>query len=273
MARGEITRSKGRQSGDGASTGGGSSRANGAGDDPLGPVEADAEANVDESEGIAADDGGYGGSDDGVIASENGAETEDAADEAPSDETAGMASAAGTADEDPAETEEWLESLRYVLESKGPERVSYLLSVLEEKAHRAGVELPFSATTPYINTIPADKQPVYPGNREIERRIKSIIRWNAMAMVVRANKEHPGIGGHISTYASAATLYEVGLQPFLPRQGRQFFRRPDLFPRAQLARHLFPGVSGRPAERRATEKFPPGIGPRRRPVARIRIPG
>ena len=89
-------------------------------------------------------------------------------------------------DVDPAETAEWLESLQYVLSTKGPERVRYLLSVLDETAYRHGVELPFSHTTPYMNTIPADRQPVYPGNREIERRIKSIIRWNAMAMVVRA---------------------------------------------------------------------------------------
>ena len=74
------------------------------------------------------------------------------------------------------------------LENQGPERVSYLLGELSEAAHREGVELPFTANTPYINTIPADKQPPYPGNREIERRIKSIIRWNAMAMVTRANK-------------------------------------------------------------------------------------
>ncbi|MEK6270381.1 MAG: pyruvate dehydrogenase (acetyl-transferring), homodimeric type [Planctomycetales bacterium] len=118
-------------------------------------------------------------------------------------------------DIDPAETAEWLESLRYVLEQKGPERVSYLLSVLEEQAHRKGIDLPFTANTPYLNTIPVDKQPVYPGNREIERRIKSIIRWNAMAMVTRANQVSAGIGGHISTYASSATLYEVALNHFL----------------------------------------------------------
>ena len=117
-------------------------------------------------------------------------------------------------DLDPAETEEWLDSLQYVLETKGAERVRYLLSVLEHKAHLAGVELPFAANTPYINTIPATNQPAYPGNREIERRIKSILRWNAMAMVVRANKVNDGIGGHISTYASAATLYEVGMNHF-----------------------------------------------------------
>ncbi|MBL9122519.1 MAG: pyruvate dehydrogenase (acetyl-transferring), homodimeric type [Planctomycetaceae bacterium] len=117
-------------------------------------------------------------------------------------------------DIDPVETAEWLDSLQYVLESKGPERVSYLLSILDEVAYRQGVELPFTANTPYINTIPVEKQPVYPGNREIERRIKSIIRWNAMAMVVRANVHTPGIGGHISSYASGATLLEVGFNHF-----------------------------------------------------------
>jgi pyruvate dehydrogenase E1 component len=125
-------------------------------------------------------------------------------------------------DIDPAETEEWLESLRYVLESKGPQRATYLLAKLNETAHQEGVELPFSATTPYVNTIAVDKQTPYPGNREIERRIKSIIRWNAMAMVVRANREQDGIGGHISTYASAATLYEVAFNHFLKARGDDF---------------------------------------------------
>jgi pyruvate dehydrogenase E1 component len=125
-------------------------------------------------------------------------------------------------DVDPAETDEWLESLRYVLASKGPERVNFLLAKLDEMAHREGVELPFSATTPYINTIPPEKQPQYPGNREIERRIKSVIRWNAMAMVVRANRDHEGIGGHISTFASAATLYEVAFNHFFRGRGDDF---------------------------------------------------
>ncbi len=121
----------------------------------------------------------------------------------------------GVQDLDPQETAEWLESLKYVLDSKGPERVNFLLKVLEQEAYRAGVEIPFSATTPYINTIPTDKQPPFPGNREIERRIKSIIRWNAMAMVVRANRDPDGgTGGHISTFASAATLYEVAFNHF-----------------------------------------------------------
>ncbi len=114
---------------------------------------------------------------------------------------------------------EWLESLDYVLEHGGPERVKELLELLQIRAQQAGVQIPYSATTPYINTIPAEKQTPYPGSREIERRIKSIIRWNAMAMVVRANREEDGIGGHISTFASAATLYEVGFN--------HFFRGPD----------------------------------------------
>jgi pyruvate dehydrogenase E1 component len=122
-------------------------------------------------------------------------------------------------DVDPAETSEWLESLDYVLRSKGPQRAGFLLNLLQEKALREGVDLPFSANTPYINTIEPDEQPVYPGNREIERRIKSIIRWNAMAMVVRANRNHDGIGGHISTFASSATLYEVGYNHFFRGRG------------------------------------------------------
>jgi pyruvate dehydrogenase E1 component len=112
------------------------------------------------------------------------------------------------------ETREWLESLEYVLQAEGPERVRELLHELDTYAHEAGVDLPFTANTPYINTIPKAKQSQYPGGREIERRIKSIIRWNAMAMVVRANNNEPGIGGHISTFASAATLYEVAFNHF-----------------------------------------------------------
>ncbi len=118
-------------------------------------------------------------------------------------------------DVDPQETAEWVDSLRYVLESKGSQRVRYLLSTLEEFAHLEGVELPFSANTPYINSIPLERQPMFPGNREIERRIKSIIRWNAMAMVTRANRDLDGIGGHISSFASSATLIEVAFNHFL----------------------------------------------------------
>jgi pyruvate dehydrogenase E1 component len=125
----------------------------------------------------------------------------------------------GNGDIDVAETKEWLDALGGVLQTEGPARASYLLTQLKHKAVRNGVEIPFTANTPYINTIPPDRQPPFPGSREIERRIKSLVRWNAMAMVVRANKHQPGIGGHISTYASAATLFEIGFN--------HFFRGPD----------------------------------------------
>ncbi|MDH3268916.1 MAG: pyruvate dehydrogenase (acetyl-transferring), homodimeric type, partial [Ignavibacteria bacterium] len=120
------------------------------------------------------------------------------------------------------ETSEWLYSLDYVFEHGGPERVIELLQQLQIRAHKAGVHIPFSANTPYINTIPIEKQPPFPGNREIERRIKSLIRWNAMAMVVKANKMEEGIGGHISTYASAATLYEIGFNHFFRGKGEGY---------------------------------------------------
>jgi len=117
------------------------------------------------------------------------------------------------------ETREWLESLDYVLQSGGPARVGRLLGLLQDHARRRGIKIPFTANTPYINTISVAEQPTFPGSREIERRVKSLVRWNALAMVVRANKLDDGIGGHISTYASAATLYEVGLNHFFKGKG------------------------------------------------------
>ena len=112
------------------------------------------------------------------------------------------------------EQREWLESLDYVVQQGDRGRVQRLLASLRHRARTAGVSLPFTAVTAYVNTLrPADETPL-PGSQEIERRIKSLVRWNAMAMVVRANRLSEGIGGHISTYASAATLYEVGFNHF-----------------------------------------------------------
>jgi pyruvate dehydrogenase E1 component len=112
----------------------------------------------------------------------------------------------------------WIASLEYILEyilkNEESEQASHLLDELADRLRDSGLEVPNRVSTPYINTIPPEKEPRYPGNREIERRIKSYVRWNAMAMVVKANRLHPDIGGHISTYASAATLYEVGLNHF-----------------------------------------------------------
>ncbi|HIG57102.1 MAG TPA: pyruvate dehydrogenase (acetyl-transferring), homodimeric type [Candidatus Handelsmanbacteria bacterium] len=113
-----------------------------------------------------------------------------------------------------AEVHEWLESLDYVLANRTPEQVNYLLQQLQTRTAAAGIDLPFNANTPYLNTINREQQPPYPGSREIERRIKNIVRWNAMAMVTRANRDKAAPGGHISTYASSATLYEVGYNHF-----------------------------------------------------------
>jgi len=138
------------------------------------------------------------------------------------------------------ENREWRESLDYVLQSTGPERVQQLLRLLQVRAQEQGVSVPFTANTPYINTIPRNQQPLYPGDRELERRIKSIIRWNAMAMVVRANQESPGIGGHISTFASTATLWEVGFNHFWRGRTHEF-----LGDMVYFQGHASPGVYAR----------------------------
>ncbi|MFM7975091.1 MAG: pyruvate dehydrogenase (acetyl-transferring), homodimeric type, partial [Pirellula sp.] len=144
-------------------------------------------------------------------------------------------------DVDPAETSEWLGSLDYVAKIKGPERVRYLVKALENRARRDGIEIPIETTTPYVNTIPASKQPAYPGNRELERRIKSIIRWNAMAMVVRANKKNKGQGGHISTFASSATLYEVAFNHFFRGRGESGYQGDLVY----FQGHASPGMYSR----------------------------
>ena len=143
-------------------------------------------------------------------------------------------------DADPQETREWLESLDYVIRSGGAERVAFLLERLKQQAFRHGIRLPASATTPYVNTIPVEQQPDYPGDRQLERRIKSLIRWNAMAMVVRANRTSPGIGGHISSFASSATLYEVGFNHFF-RGKRGPFPADQIF----IQGHTTPGTYAR----------------------------
>ncbi len=117
-------------------------------------------------------------------------------------------------DADPLETAEWLASMEAVHHRGGTHRAQFLLNQLHQWALKRQVPIPFAANTPYVNTIPRSEQPPYPGDRQIERRIKSFVRWNAMAMVVRANRMCEGIGGHISTFASSATLLEVGFNHF-----------------------------------------------------------
>ena len=143
-------------------------------------------------------------------------------------------------DTDPEETQEWIESIEDTLEHHGFERTRFLLEELIDYAQSKGARLPFNTNTPFINTIHHSLQKEFPGERDLERKIKSLIRWNAMAMVVRANNESHGIGGHISTYASVATLYEVGFN--------HFFRGPDHPNGADLVffqGHSSPGVYSR----------------------------
>jgi len=154
-------------------------------------------------------------------------------------------------DKDPVETREWIESLQEVVQRTGAERAQYLLQVLRDWSHAKGVNVPFSANTPYVNTIPRQKQPAYPGDRAIERKLKSFMRWNAMALVVRANRRSPGIGGHISTFASAATLFQVGFNHFfrantLEKSGDQIYFQghasPGIYARAYLEGRISPDM-------------------------------
>jgi pyruvate dehydrogenase E1 component len=117
-------------------------------------------------------------------------------------------------DVDPVETAEWLEALEAVIDAEGVDRAHFLLENLIVKARESGAFLPYNANTPYVNTIPVEQEQRSPGNREIERRIRSIIRWNAVAIILRANKKSSELGGHIGTFQSAATLYDVGFSHF-----------------------------------------------------------
>jgi pyruvate dehydrogenase E1 component len=117
-------------------------------------------------------------------------------------------------DTDPGETKEWLDSLDAVVDVRGKTRARYLLTKLLERAHETQVSFPATVSTPYVNTIPLDQEPWFPGDEHIERRIRAYVRWNAAMMVVKANKHADGIGGHLSTFASSASLYEIGFNHF-----------------------------------------------------------
>lgn len=148
---------------------------------------------------------------------------------------------------------DWYDAFDAVIDQEGAEAASLLLEQLMQRASEEGLKIPFNANTPYMNTIPPGEEPAYPGDREMERLTKSLIRWNAMAMVVRANRESDGIGGHISTYASAATLYEVGFNHFFRARtdehgGDQIFIQghaaPGIYARAFLEGRLTNGQLG-----------------------------
>ena len=153
-------------------------------------------------------------------------------------------------DLNPQETAEWLEALDQIVDEEGPDRATQLLDSLLDRAATLGVNPPLKLNTPYLNTIPVPEQVPYPGDRALERRIKSLTRWNAMAMVVRANKYDPGIGGHISTYASLATLVEVGFNHIF--RGSYGDQPGDLI---YFQGHASPGIYARAfLEGRLTEK-------------------
>jgi len=148
------------------------------------------------------------------------------------------------------ENEEWLSSLEYIINNENPERVKELLGLLQAKATKHGIRFRRPGNTAYINSISPGEESPFPGSRNIERRIKSIIRWNAMAMVVRANLESPGIGGHISTYASAATLLEIGFNHFF--RGETEDQEADII---YFQGHSSPGIYARSfLEGRLSEK-------------------
>ncbi|WP_371188179.1 pyruvate dehydrogenase (acetyl-transferring), homodimeric type [Thalassotalea maritima] len=153
-------------------------------------------------------------------------------------------------DIDPQETQEWLESLEAILEQDGPERAHQILESLIERARRGGTHLPFEATTAYVNSIPPGQEPNMPADQTIEARIRAAIRWNAMALVLRASKKDLELGGHIGSFASSATLYDVGFNHFFkaasPADGGDF-----IFAQG----HISPGIYARAfLEGRLTEK-------------------
>ena len=117
-------------------------------------------------------------------------------------------------DKDPLGTREWLDAFSALVEAEGIDKATYLIQTLIDESRDFGINQPYSATTPYYNSISLDSQVQFPDNLEIERRLRSIIRWNAMAMVVKANRKASELGGHLTSYASSATLYEIGFNHF-----------------------------------------------------------
>ncbi|UYM17966.1 pyruvate dehydrogenase (acetyl-transferring), homodimeric type [Endozoicomonas euniceicola] len=153
-------------------------------------------------------------------------------------------------DIDPIETREWLDSLDSVLEKEGEDRAHYLMTRLSQHARAKGTQLPYAITTPYRNTIPPEKEARMPGDLFMERRIRSLVRWNALAMVMRANQKDSSLGGHISSFASSATLYDIGYNYFF--HGHENDREGDL---VYYQGHTAPGIYSRAfLEGRLTEE-------------------
>ena len=170
------------------------------------------------------------------------------------------------------ETGEWLDALDSLEAFEGINRVDEVLDEVVSSARRKGARLPFAANSAYVNTISPEAQPVHPGDRKIEQQIRRYVRWNAAAIVVKANKESSELGGHIASFQSAATLYDTGFMHFWHGANELAWRRPDLFPGPFLARHLRARLSRGPPDRRADAELPAG-GRRQGHLRPIRIPG
>lgn len=169
-------------------------------------------------------------------------------------------------DIDPDETGEWLESFDGLLARSGPARARYLMLRLLERANAGRVAIPALTSTDYVNTIPTENEPWFPGDEDTERRFRAWIRWNAAIMVHRAQRPGVGVGGHISTYASSAALYEVGFNHFF-REMPTRAAATRYSSRATPPRHLRPCLPGGPAHHRSAGRIPPGEEPpRRRPT-------
>ncbi|MFT7257007.1 MAG: pyruvate dehydrogenase E1 component, partial [Candidatus Azotimanducaceae bacterium] len=143
-------------------------------------------------------------------------------------------------DKDPLETEEWVEAILSVMENEGVERAQYLLQRLSSKVTATGAQLPYAINTPYRNTIPVSKEARMPGDLFMERGIRSLIRWNAMAMVMRANLDDSSLGGHISSFQSSATLYDIGFNYFFRARNKD--HKGDLL---YIQGHSAPGIYAR----------------------------
>ena len=167
-------------------------------------------------------------------------------------------------DDDPLETREWVDALESVLDVEGPERAHFLLEQLVDKARRSGAYLPYSAKTAYINTIPPHLEERSPGDHELEHRLRSFVRWNAAAMVLRAGKKDLELGGHIASFASAAHAVRSRLQPLLARAHRrdiggdlvyiQGHSSPGIYARAFLEGRLTRGAAATCSARRSTAR-------------------
>ena len=157
---------------------------------------------------------------------------------------------------DSRETQEWLDSVDALVAMRGVRGAQPILDRAVERARQAGIEVGSSLTTDYVNTIPAESEAPFPGDEGVETRLRHYIRWNAAVMVARANRRVDGIGGHLATYASAATLYEVGFNHFFHGKTDDELRGPGVLPRPRVPRHLRPSVPRGPTQRVRSRRVP-----------------